>query len=128
MDNRLYFVLGDLFANLLTGAVAGALCTLLIVQGWPMLPAMLLAMILGMAVGLLLFFPLGMYFGAMEVMVPIMFSGMVSGMVVGMWAAMAPVTMVQGLAWGALCGLLSLLFIWVLNSLLRGRREFAEEG
>jgi Na+/citrate or Na+/malate symporter len=127
MDNRLYFVLGDLFANLLTGAVAGALCALLIVQGWPMVPAMCLAMILGMAVGLVLFFPLGIYFGAMEVMLPIMFGGMVSGMVMGMWAAMTPVAMVQGLLWGGLCGLLSLSFVWVLNAVLRGPREFAGE-
>ncbi len=83
MDSRLYFVLGDLAANLLVGALAGWLSAVVIGTGWNMFLAMFLAMGLGMLVGLVLFFPLGMAFGAMEVMLPTMFSGMLAGMVVG---------------------------------------------
>ena len=87
MDSRLYFVLGDLFSNVLVGAVAGWLCALIIGTGWNMWVAMFVAMAIGMIVGTLLWLPLGMKFGTMEVMVPVMFGGMLSGMVVGMWAA-----------------------------------------
>jgi Na+/citrate or Na+/malate symporter len=128
MDHRLYFVLGDLFANLVVGAVAGWACALLIGVEWNMFIAMVIAMVIGMLVGLFLFFPLGILFGAMEVMLPTMFSGMMSGMAIGMWAAMAPVTASQGLQWGAVVGLICLAIIWILNAGLRGRRSFGEEG
>ncbi len=128
MDSRLYFVLGDLGGNLLVGALAGWLSALVIVTGWHMVPAMFLAMALGMLVGLILFFPLGMAFGAMEVMVPTMFSGMLAGMVVGMRAAMHPVPGVDALVWGAGCGLLGLVVVWLLNYAVRGRRTFTPEN
>ena len=124
MDPRLYFIVGDLASNILVGAIAGWLSALVIVTGWHMLPAMLLAMAVGMLVGLVLFFPLGMAFGAMEVMVPTMFSGMVAGMVVGMWQAMTPVAALDALGAGAACGLGGILVVWLLNSVLRGRRSY----
>lgn len=126
MDSRLYFVLGDLVANLLVGALAGWLSALVIGTGWNMFLAMFLAMGLGMLVGLVLFFPLGMAFGAMEVMLPTMFGGMLAGMVVGMWAAMAPVSSGLALLTGAGCGLVGINIIWVLNVALRGRRTFSQ--
>ncbi len=123
MDSRLFFVLGDLGGNLLVAAVAGWLCALLIPVGWNMFFAMLVAMAIGMVVGLVLFFPLGIFFGAMEVMVPTMFSGMLSGMVVGMWAAMEPVSGQQALVCGAVCGLIGINIIWIMNNSLRGPRD-----
>ena len=123
MDSRLYFVLGDLFSNLLVAILAGWLCSLLIPAGWNMFLAMLVAMVIGMAVGLGLFFPLGVAFGAMEVMLPTMFTGMFSGMVVGMWAAMMPLGGLQAVAAGAVCGLVGVNVIWILNNSLRGVQE-----
>jgi len=127
MDSRLYFVLGDLFSNLLVAIVAAWFCALLIPTGWNMFGAMLVAMAIGMLVGLILFFPLGVMFGAMEVMVPTMFCGMLSGMVVGMWAAMAPVTGEEAALVGGVCGLVGINIIWVMNTSLRGRRSSMEE-
>ncbi|MDZ7781643.1 MAG: hypothetical protein U5K56_01385 [Halioglobus sp.] len=64
----------------------------------------------------------------MEVMVPIMFSGMLGGMVVGMWAAMAPLSGTAAAGVGAICGLIGINVIWILNNGLRGRRDAAEGG
>ena len=128
MDNRLYFIVGDLFANLLTGLLAAVLCWWVIATGWNMFLAMLLAMALGMLVGLVLFFPLGMLFGAMEVMLPIMFTGMVSGMVVGMAVAMQPLSWADAAQYGLVAGLLCIVFIWLLNARLRGVRPYKSKG
>lgn len=124
MDSRWYFVFGDLFANLLVGAVAGWLCALAIGVGWPMLAAMVVAMALGMVVGLVLFFPMGILLGAMEVMLPAMCSGMFSGMLVGMWDAMKPLDSAAALGLGAGCGAVCIVSLWLLNSLLRGVRDY----
>ena len=128
MDNRLYFVLGDLFANLLTGLLAALLCWWVIVTGWNMFLAMLLALALGVFVGLVLFFPLGVLFGAMEVMLPIMFTGMVSGMVVGMAVAMHPLPLLAAVQYGLVTGFICIVFIWLLNVRLRGVRTFNDGG
>lgn len=128
MDSRWYFVLGDLFSNLLVGAIAGWLCVLVVGEGWNMVLAMLLAMAIGMLVGLFLWPPLAVLFGAMEVMVPIMFSGMVSGMFLGMAATMRPIGHLEALQTGALYGLGSLVFIWILNSFMRGARRYGTEA
>lgn len=120
MDKRLYFVIGDIVANIATGALAGWVCWLLMPLGWHMLLAMVVAMVLGMLVALLLF-PLFAYFwGAMEVMVPTMFSGMLSGMVVGMRATMMPLSQTEALFVGGAFGLAGIVIIWVLNNLLKG--------
>lgn len=124
MDSRLYFVLGDLASNILVGLVVGWLCSLVVGVGWNMLFAMLLAMVIGMVLGTLLWLPLGMMFGAMEVMLPTMFGGMLSGMVVGMWAAMTPLGGAEAAAIGAVCGLVAIVIIWVLNNSVRGIRSY----
>lgn len=121
MDNRLYFVVGDLAANTLTGLVVGLVCWLLVGAGWNMWLSMLLMMGVGMLLAIFLFFPLGILFGAMEVMVPLMLTGMVSGMVVGMWIPMAPLFAAEAAIIGALCGLASIIAIWTLDSIIRGR-------
>jgi hypothetical protein len=123
MDSRLYFVLGDLFSNILVGIVAGWLTVLVVGVGWNMVVAMVLAMLIGMIVGLVLWFPLGTLFGAMEVMLPVMFGGMLSGMVVGMWAAMMPVSSYEAVAVGGVCGLVAIVIIWIMNNALRGIRS-----
>lgn len=120
MDQRLYFVLGDIGANIVTGMLAGWICWLLIPLGWNMLIAMLVAMALGMLVALLLFPVLAYFWGAMEVMVPTMFSGMLSGMVVGMRAAMMPISSTEALFVGGAFGLAGIVIIWVLNNKLKG--------
>lgn len=128
MDSRLYFVLGDLAGNLLVGLAAGWLCSVIVGTGWNMFFTMLFTMALGMVVGLMLFFPLGILFGAMEVMVPLMFTGMVSGMVVGMWCTMAPLSTSAAAFYGAICGLVSIVSIWIINNTVRGVRTYGAKG
>ena len=84
MDNRLYFVLGDLCVNMLGGSLIGWLIWLMTPGGWNMWLVMLIAMALGMLFAVVLFIPASMFLGAMEVMVPLMLTGMVAGMAVGM--------------------------------------------
>ena len=127
MDSRLYFVIGDLAGNVLIGLLVGWLCWAIVGTGWNMFFTMLLTMGVGMIVGLVLFFPLGILFGAMEVMLPLMFTGMVSGMVVGMWCAMAPISAATASFYGAMCGLVSIVAIWVINTALRGSRTYGVE-
>ncbi len=122
MDNRLYFILGDLLSNVLVGSVVGGLSWLIVGPQWNMFLAMFVMMLVGMLVALSLFIPASIMFGAMEIMLPIMVTGMLSGMVVGMWIPMSPLSVVQALKIGAGCGLLSILGIWYLNHQLRGVR------
>jgi len=128
MDSRLYFILGDLASNVLVGIVVGWLCALIVGVGWNMLLAMLLTMVIGMLLGSVLWFPLGALFGAMEVMLPTMFGGMLAGMVVGMWAAMTPLGGREAVVIGGVCGLLSILVIWILNSRVRGVTRYETRG
>ena len=120
MDHRIFFVAGDLIANLLVGALVGLVSAIFVGVGWNMLLAMILAMMLGMLIGGLTFFPLSLLFGAMEVMLPAMLTGMISGMIVGMRGTMHSMTPYEGAAIGGLCGLVCILIIWVINSRLRG--------
>jgi hypothetical protein len=96
--------------------------------GWNMFLAMVLGMVIGMIAGLLLWLPLGVLFGAMEVMLPTMFGGMLSGMVIGMWSAMSTLGVADAAAIGGVCGLVSIVFIWILNNAVRGPRTYTAEG
>ena len=120
MDNRLYFVLGDLLSNIVIAALIGALAVVIVDTGWNMWLAMVLMMVIGMALALPGAFLFGYWFGAMEIMVPVMQAGMWSGMVVGMWQAMSPLSVQQGVLIGAVTGLLVLNVTWVANIALRG--------
>ena len=120
MDNRLYFVLGDILANIVIAALIGALAVVIVDTGWNMWLAMVLMMVIGMALALPGAFLFGYWFGAMEIMVPVMQAGMWSGMVVGMWQAMSPLSVQQGMLIGAVTGLVVLNVIWVANIALRG--------
>ena len=120
MDNRLYFVLGDILSNIVIAALIGALAVVIVDTGWNMWLAMVLMMVIGMALALPGAFLFGYWFGAMEIMVPVMQAGMWSGMVVGMWQAMSPLSVQQGVLIGAVTGLLVLNVTWVANIALRG--------
>ena len=120
MDNRLYFVLGDILSNIVIAALIGALAVVIVDTGWNMWLAMILMMVIGMALALPGAFLFGYWFGAMEIMVPVMQGGMWSGMVVGMWQAMSPLSVQQGVLIGAVTGLLVLNVTWVANIALRG--------
>lgn len=120
MDSRLYFVLGDIFSNVLAGLVAGWFSWLLVDTGWNMWLAMIVSMVVGMLVAGVMFIPLSIVFGIIELMLPMMFSGMLGGMVVGMWAAMHPGSGGMAAFVGAVCGLVGIVVIWVVNNSLRG--------
>ena len=120
MDNRLYFIIGDLVSNLGAGVLIAVSALLLIGSGWNMFIAMVVMMALGMVAGLFLSLVLGILFGAMEVMVPVMLTGMFSGMISAMWLAMTEVPILH-LAWlGAITGLAVTCIIWFVNACLRG--------
>lgn len=122
METRPYFLLGDLLANVSTGALAGLACAALFDPAWNMWLGMFLGMAIGMAIALVLgvglFF---IFFGAMEVMIPTMLTGMVAGMIVGMAAPMTGMSLLDGIRWGALSGIGCLGFTYVMNALLAGR-------
>ncbi len=120
MDQRLYFVLGDLASNTVVGAVIGWVSWLLTGTGGSMLVAMVIMMIVGMIIAFLLWIPLSMLFGAMEVMLPLMLTGMTSGMVVGMWVTMTPLNALSGFLMGGVCGFITITGIWIINNQLRG--------
>ena len=127
MDQRLFFVLGDLGMCLLVGAVVGWISSLIIGTGWGMFIAMLVMMAVGMFIAMLLWLPGSVAFGAMESMVPIMLTGMVSGMVVGMWASMQFVSGSSATFVGAVCGMASIVAVWILNNHIRGVRPAGQE-
>ncbi len=120
MDRRLFFALGDFVANLAIGVIVAAIAWAVVGPGWNMWAAMIAMMALGMVCGLVFFFPVGMKLGAMEVMIPLMYSGMWSGMMVGMMEAMMPMPLTHALAIGAACGVAEIVFIWIVNTFLRG--------
>ena len=120
MDNRLYFIIGDLVSNLGAGVLIAVSAVLLIGSGWNMFIAMVVMMALGMVAGLFLSLVLGILFGAMEVMVPVMLTGMFSGMISAMWLAMTEVPILHLVWLGAITGLAVTCIIWFVNACLRG--------
>lgn len=128
MDHRLKYVLGDFLANVLLGAIVGLVAWAIVSPAWDMWIAMFAMMPVGMVLGLIAFFPAAAKLGAMEAMVPMMFTGMIAGMVVGMVAAMMPLSLQQALVHGGACGIVSIVFIWICNSMLRGIARDGEEN
>jgi hypothetical protein len=127
MEHRPYFLLGDLAASTVTGAVAALATTAVVSPDGNMLLGMLVGMVLGMFLALVLgftvFFPL---FGAMEVMLPSMLTGMVAGMAAGM---MPPESLTGAAAAGASIGLVVLVLTYLANIWIRpqGDQEAIEE-
>ncbi len=103
MEDRPYFVFGDLVAN--TGAVVGELCALVFSPAWNMLVAMLVGMAIGMILSLPLALGLGALFGAMEIMLPVMTTGMVAGMVVSMATSMESLALGRAVELGVTSGI-----------------------
>ena len=116
MDKRLFFVLGDLLANIVVGATVAWLTWLIVSTGWNMWLTMFVMMFFGMIIATILFFPFGYFFGAMEVMLPTMLTGMLSGMVVSMRCTMHTTSASYAIFLGAVCGLGSIVAVWILNN------------
>lgn len=124
MENRPYFIFGDLVANLSVGILSALLCAAL----FDIDNNMFFAMIVGMLVGMTLAMILGVglffrYFGAMEVMIPTSLTGMIAGMIVSMWAAMGPMSTSGAIFLGAFSAVLSLIITYRLQAEISGIQE-----
>lgn len=120
MERRLYFIIGDLVACAVSGAVGGWLAHAAVPGDLSTFFAMFIGMFLGMTAGMLASFLFGPLFGAMEIMLPASLAGMMAGMVVGM-GHMFGVTGPDVAAWyGALTGVLCLGFTYFLQARLAG--------
>jgi len=128
MDSRAFYVAGDLIANVVIGVIVALVSWALVGPGWNMWLAMAAMMALGMVLGLVLFFPFSIKLGAHETMIPAMYTGMWAGMFVGMTAAMMPLTMRHAAELGAMVGAAEIVFIWIVNTILRGVTGEAREG
>lgn len=122
MYKTLYFIVGDIAANSLTGALCAVLGLMVAEQSWPMPLAMTSAMLIGMfsAMTLCMLLFIG-FFGAMEVMLPTMLSGMVAAMLPIMHPAE---TLALNALQGAMAGLLVIALVWLANRLLRGVKRY----
>ncbi len=122
MDNRLYFVAGDFFSNILVGLSAALANAAMISSHWPMPAAMIISMVLGMIIAILLNFVLLLrYFGAMEVMLPTMLSGMLAGMAAGMTASMTDLSLGSAALLGCFIGACVCVYCWAANNQLIGK-------
>lgn len=124
MALRPYFVLGDIFTNVVAGTGAALCVSALVGARWNLLLAMAAGMVVGMLASslvALLFMPL---FGAFEVMLPSMLTGMISGMLAGMLESMRGLSPAGATGWGALSGVASIAWTYALTAWVR-RRERA---
>lgn len=128
MDRRKFYVVGDLVANVTIGVIVALATWLIVGPNWNMWLSMISMTALGMVLGLVLFFPFSIKLGAHETMIPAMYTGMWAGMFVGMIAAMMPLTMRHAAELGAMVGGAEILFIWIVNTLLRGISRETGEG
>ncbi len=120
MEKRLYFVVGDLLANVLVATAVVALTTWLIGGAWGMSAGMLIGMVIGMAVALVLSVVLLVpVLGAMEIIVPCMLSGMLAGMWGGMW----PLAGTAILRWGITTGVVVIVVVYALNIAMTGPQK-----
>jgi len=122
MERRLYFILGDFVANIVTG-VAAALATIAVVgPGWNMLIGMFVGMALGMAIAMLLSLAVfAVFFGAIEVMLPAMLTGMAAGMWLGMAEPMQPIGVLRAVEMGVVTGVGVVVLTYLMNARLRGK-------
>lgn len=124
METRLYFLIGDLLACIVSGAAAAWLVWLAIPAGWAApvwMPAgMVLGMVIGTPVGVIggvLFTPL---FGAMEISMPAGLSGMAAGMLAGMATPMTEISATGAPGIGAAAGLVCLAYSYIRHAMLVG--------
>ncbi len=121
METRPYFVLGDVLANSVVGALVGLASAAVFGPGWNMIIAMLAGMALGMVISVPALLGVVVLFGAMEVMVPAMTTGMVAGMVVSMSATMGPLSFASAAVLGVKSGLGVLVAIYLANIIVKRR-------
>ncbi len=119
MTMRIYFIVGDLAANVLAGSLVGATVAAIVHPGWSIPVATVAAMIGGtlMAIPIaVLFFPLC---GAFETMLPVMTTGMCTGMLAGMVAACGWLSVAQTAAAGGTVGIVVLAGVGMLDARLK---------
>ncbi len=119
MEKRPFFVLGDLFANILVATLAAAATTKLLGGSLGMLPGMLLGMALGMVIAIIIAMLLVPILGIMETMMSCMLSGMLAGMCGGMWGFDAE----DILRWGIGTGVTMMLLVYALNFIVSGPQD-----
>ena len=131
---RVYFIMGDLLACILTGAATAWMTQAVIPADWFMVLGMLAGMVLGALAGTIGGFVFAPLFGGMEVMLPVALSAMVAGMGAGMAQTMpgAMDRSIDGISWsegmlgGALAGLACLAFTYLLQARVRGEVNIRE--
>jgi len=116
MNNKQWFLLGDVLSNVFIGLFSAWLCAL----WFDSEDGMLFAMLLGMFVPMLLSMPFallfGRYFGALEIMLPMMLTAMLSGMVVSMRASMGTMMSFDINSYGVLSAVLVLLVVKLMDN------------
>lgn len=118
MERRIYFVLGDLTANICAGIAASLLATALVETSWPLPIAFVFGWVLGSIIGLIVSFAFMPLFGAFEVMLPTTLSGMTAGTCVATllaWHELEP-KVAGGV--GALLGIAVFVGTYLLNARL----------
>ncbi|MGE0384392.1 MAG: hypothetical protein AB7Q97_06635 [Gammaproteobacteria bacterium] len=127
MNDRLYFLGGDILSNAGTGVLAGLVSAAIVDTGWHAVLAVPLCVVacllLSMVVGPFVFMR---YFGAMEVVVPNLLTAATTAAVVGARAAMVPYPALQAAWHGAIIGLAVLAFTRYCDYLIRNALNRAE--
>ena len=124
MENRLFFVVGDIASNVLIATLS------LGISAWLLggAPDMLSGMVFGMLIGMVLAMGVGFAMisprlGIMEVITPCMLSGMLAGMAGGMWSF----SLVGVLQWGPAIGISVLAVIYGMNAALTGPQQLDKQ-
>jgi hypothetical protein len=89
MNDKQWFLFGDILCNLFIGVVSAWLCAMWFEVGENMVIAMLLGMLVPMLLSMPFALIFGRYFGALEIMLPMMLTSMLAGMVSAMLATMS---------------------------------------
>lgn len=118
MKQSTWFLIGDVFGNIVAGVMAGGVAWWLTDTGDNMWLAMLWGMIVPMLMSMPIALLLGRYFGALELMLTMMVSAMLAGMVVAMRAAMSDMLVVDALIYGTLLALVVVRWVFSLNDRL----------
>jgi hypothetical protein len=121
MKGRFYFIAGDFFSSVLTGAAAALVCRALVRESWSVVPAMAAGMALGSVTALAAGLIFMLFFGDFEIMLLGMFSGMSSGMVMAMIEAMVPAGLLQAAGLGAGIGVVPFAAVYLLDALFKKR-------
>ncbi len=115
MNDKQWFLFGDILSNLFIGVVSAWLCALWFEAGENMVIAMLLGMLVPMLVSMPFALIFGRYFGALEIMLPMMLTAMLAGMFVAMRATMGDMLAFDINMYGVLSALVVLLWVKFLD-------------